>query len=356
MKLLAGAIAMFVVGSFNMIGLVLIWWTMRRKMRESQNRRRGWARIPTPNTQGSFSTEGDNCRKSPLQRISQLALKCWSKIQCRKEGAKNTTTSTPTSSALADRLSRPSQVATNRMREISQRAIFFILAFLATYLFSIIYRVIEIFSSNPAPYIIVFLSRLLFPLQGFFNMLVFTYPHVQSYRRNHENTSYFHAFVHVIKSGGDSDQVIAKKGRPGRRHSLRKQQKILEQCENKRRDSITDWANNGRTANVREMDVPSNFRTTRLLGGNEGNEEMKMDIDEEMKEERLIENLHGIKPKHPSIATRKAERNNTMKMLIKHDDCEANATNNDCSTASELAINIVNNDDGNDDDSDLHQV
>lgn len=43
-------------------------------------------------------------------------------------------------------------------------------------------------------------------------------------------------------------------------------------------------------------------------------------------------------------------------MLIKHDDCEANATNNDCSTASELAINIVNNDDGNDDDSDLHQV
>ena len=61
---------------------------------------------------------------------------------------------------------------------------------------------------------------------GFFNVLVFTYPHVSSYRRNHNNCSWCKAFFEVIKSGGDSDRLI---GRGYRRGSLRKQQRALEE-------------------------------------------------------------------------------------------------------------------------------
>ena len=56
------------------------------------------------------------------------------------------------------------------------------------------------------------------------------------YKRMHPNTSYFRAFVQVIKSGGDSDNhqsSLTGIGRAARRRqSISKRRKVLEQCEN----------------------------------------------------------------------------------------------------------------------------
>ena len=83
-------------------------------------------------------------------------------------------------------------------------------------------------------------------------------------------------------------------GRPGRRQSLRRQQRVLQQSENqRRRHSMTDQA-----PHHNEENVLLDFRGTRL-----GEEEAKMDIDEEkmQEEEKLIESLDGIESKHKSL-------------------------------------------------------
>jgi hypothetical protein len=114
------------------------------------------------------------------------------------------------------------------MKEISYRAIFYIIAFFVTFVWTSIHRLMEVYSSSVPPFTIILLARLFYPLQGFFNILVYTYPHVQSYCRNHTEVSYFRAFIQVLKSGGDTDQIRAIAGRPGRRQSLRRQQRVLE--------------------------------------------------------------------------------------------------------------------------------
>ena len=270
MRWFAAGIPVFAVGIINIILLGMIVWTMRSKIKRSQDRRLSWA--TTTNSQQQAQRQG----------MRQVATNCWNKVLRRKDN-NNIAAANPTS-VLAARLSRPSQASINRMKEISYRAIFYIIAFFATYTFSVINRLMGAYSSSEPPFATMFLARLFFPLQGFFNILVYTYPHVQSYSRNHPDVSYFRAFVHVIKSGGDSDQIRAMAGRPGRRHSLRRQQRVLEQSENQpRRHSMTSQA-----PHHTEENVTIGLRATGL------EEEAKMDIDEEqmLEEDKLIESLY----------------------------------------------------------------
>lgn len=155
-----------------------------------------------------------------------------------------TTTIAPSSepSPLVARLSRPSLASILRLREISSRAIAYIIGFILTYSLSALHRTLETHKVD-VPFVLVFLTRVFYPLQGLFNVLIYSYPHVVTYRRNHSEYSWVQAFCEVIKSGGDSDQI--RTGR-GRRTSLRQQQRVLEQCRN-RRNSIT-----GSTDNVRQ--------------------------------------------------------------------------------------------------------
>ena len=67
-----------------------------------------------------------------------------------------------------------------------------------------------------APYVLIFLSRSIFPLQGLFNILIYTHPHVSSYLRNHPEDSWIRAFLEVFKSGGDNDQDRTSRRNRGR--------------------------------------------------------------------------------------------------------------------------------------------
>ena len=70
------------------------------------------------------------------------------------------------------------------------------------------------------------LSRTFFPLQGFFNLLVYTYPHVSAYRRS-RNVSWFNAFKSIIKKGGDNDEHNALRAPRRYRRSTRRSTTIV---------------------------------------------------------------------------------------------------------------------------------
>jgi hypothetical protein len=210
---------LFIFFFLNSTMLVCICIKVSRQTKKSQAYRLSWiASAPT--------------RPTPEQNQDQKSSKnryCPSLCCSRKKKD----TAAEIVSPLAARLSRPSQASIQRLKELCNRAVAYIIGFVFTYTFTLIYRILGVHSNSPPPFTIIILSRFFYPLQGLFNVLVFTYPHVASYRRNHTSHSWFQAFWEVVKSGGDSDQT-ATTGR-GRRGLMRKSQKNLSEIEQRRK-------------------------------------------------------------------------------------------------------------------------
>lgn len=197
----------------NAIIFVVIWRTVLIQTKKSESYSHSWIRRP----------EEDHDDAAPEQQPNKM-FPC-SNCLPRKKKPKQPT------SPLAERLSKRSKASVRRLKEISNRAIAYIVGYFLTYLFTFVYRVIEL-SGSKVPFAIIFLSRFFYPLQGLFNVLIYTYPHVMSHMKNNENTSWLKAFWEVVKSGGDSDQQgtgSAKFAR--RRESLRKKSLVLAQAE-----------------------------------------------------------------------------------------------------------------------------
>ena len=98
---------------------------------------------------------------------------------------------------------------------ILNRALAYTLAFFLTFLFPIIIstRTLIGYESGPA---LSILARMLFPLQGFFNFLVFIHPKVlHAKRRSRENITWFGAFKKAIQSRGAPIQNARIKLRSG---------------------------------------------------------------------------------------------------------------------------------------------
>jgi hypothetical protein len=108
-------------------------------------------------------------------------------------------------SPLAERLSRPSNSSLQRRKTLTRRAIAYIVGFILTYIFSFIDLSLKGAGYQPH-YMLNLLSAFFLPLQGFFNLLIYTYPHVVSYRKSNPRSTYFQALLEVVKSGGDSDR------------------------------------------------------------------------------------------------------------------------------------------------------
>ncbi len=60
-------------------------------------------------------------------------------------------------------------------------------------------------NGSESSFYIALFTKLLQPLQGLFNILVYTRPHVKSFQRNNPGVTWFQAFCAVIASGGDDD-------------------------------------------------------------------------------------------------------------------------------------------------------
>ena len=144
MKWLATGVLIFAAGGINIVLLRMILWTMRRL---------SWAAAPNSQQAEQQQTqEGQGIMR-------QMAITCWNKV-VRRKGNKASANPTSPISPLAARLSTPSQASTNRMKEISYRAIFYIIAaFFATYIFSAIYRLMEVYSSSAPPFTTILSSK-----------------------------------------------------------------------------------------------------------------------------------------------------------------------------------------------------
>jgi len=55
------------------------------------------------------------------------------------------------------------------------------------------------------PFNLLLLARITQPLQGVFNILIYTRPHVKTARERHPSYNYLQALWEVVKSGGDYD-------------------------------------------------------------------------------------------------------------------------------------------------------
>jgi hypothetical protein len=86
--------------------------------------------------------------------------------------------------------------------EIIVQASLYVLAFIATNIFTWIYIAINFCMKQPISQVVKLLGSVLFPLGGLLNILVFTRPKVISLRKQHPEFSRFFAFVRVVRAGG----------------------------------------------------------------------------------------------------------------------------------------------------------
>ena len=86
---------------------------------------------------------------------------------------------------------------------IMNRALSYSFAFFSTYLFPIIISIRTLSGVESGPALSI-LARVFFPLQGFFNFLVFIYPKVEHLKKSSrgEGISWYKAFVKAIQSRG----------------------------------------------------------------------------------------------------------------------------------------------------------
>ncbi len=188
LKWVAAGGPFFFVFFANCMVMLVLWWTEYSTSKRSADLRVSW--IGTGGG-GGASAVGDRPRAGQgRRRTQQQRLRTEEFIRANP---------------LAARLSRPSPESVRRQRAIVVRATSFITGFIFTYLFAAIYRVMEVSGNKDIPFVIVLLSRITFPMQGIFNIMIYTYPHITTYRNRHPEDSWTKAFFEVVKEGGNND-------------------------------------------------------------------------------------------------------------------------------------------------------
>jgi hypothetical protein len=230
---------------FNCIVLTFILLAVKHQVKQSQTTRLSWmshllpntTMIPDPNHDESNIHDNNNDDDNREE----------GRFQFRR---RSSLTSVPPS-PLITRLTRPSKASARRLKGIYNRIVVYIVGFMITYLFTIIYRFLEImgmrtglnsssssssmmmnddngtnYHEHRIPFTIMILSRSLIPLQGLFNLITYTYPHVVSYRRQHRTHSWFHSFWNILKSGGDNDRTESSRRLNVRRENNGRRRRI----------------------------------------------------------------------------------------------------------------------------------
>ena len=98
-----------------------------------------------------------------------------------------------------------------KVKEVQLQAILFIAAFLFTRLPSLVVRIYEFTSGGDLPFWSHVFAKTTLGLQGFLNILVYTRPHISTFRGRNPGNSWLKAFMIVVKQGGDSDRVHSRR-------------------------------------------------------------------------------------------------------------------------------------------------
>lgn len=92
----------------------------------------------------------------------------------------------------------------SKARSFLVQAQWYVLAFLLTHALPITITIMRKFSITPSFWLYLF-ARFLSPLQGLFNIVVYTRPHVTNQRKRKPSLTWWGAFKKVVASGGDDD-------------------------------------------------------------------------------------------------------------------------------------------------------
>ena len=122
--------------------------------------------------------------------------------------------STSQQSAIPGARSRSYKAKKKQSRIIVHKALAYTIAYFVTYTFPLITSV-QYFAGKETSFALSMLSSIFYPLQGFFNFLVFVYPKVTSAKRSKKNPSWFQAFVTALKSRGDKRKRRSDLRSPG---------------------------------------------------------------------------------------------------------------------------------------------
>jgi len=103
--------------------------------------------------------------------------------------------------AMKRRVSIASSNNNNRWmsRIILNRALAYSFGFIFTYTLPMIISINTLLNKETG-FLLSMLARVLFPLQGFFNFLIFIYPKILHAKRSNKNLSWFGAFLHALSS------------------------------------------------------------------------------------------------------------------------------------------------------------
>lgn len=114
--------------------------------------------------------------------------------------------------ALKERINNRRQLkrTPSKSREFLTCAFWYAAAFMITFTFPYIVTISGLMGAE-APFALKIFSRLLQPLQGLFNMLVYTRPHVKNYRSIHPESKWLGAFLYVVSKGGDDDRTAMQR-------------------------------------------------------------------------------------------------------------------------------------------------
>lgn len=121
-----------------------------------------------------------------LRRFFKAIINCSCLRQIHEEDeeeARNVATS-----SIQELMHNNHSLLSPRCKEAVKMACLYVGVYLLTFLFPYIANIIRRYKGVSPPFPILLLSRIFHPLQGFFNMLVYTRPHVITLRRRHGYT------------------------------------------------------------------------------------------------------------------------------------------------------------------------
>lgn len=113
---------------------------------------------------------------------------------------------TPLQAHMRTRSLRANSASRKRERRVRNQAFLYIFGFIITQLFAGIVGLGNL-REGGAGFSLELLRELFYPMQGFVNVFVYTYPHVAMLRKSNPEFGRFWAFYAIIMSGGDHDQI-----------------------------------------------------------------------------------------------------------------------------------------------------
>jgi len=145
-----------------------------------------------------------------------------------------------------------------RSKEALKQACYFITSFLLCYFWVYLNGAYESIPGQESPYAVRICLWFFFPLQGFFNIIIFIRPHVTVLRQNSKDRmSYMEAAWKVVKSGTDISREAARSAASPVLRSGNKQQQ--QRAGVKRR---TEMKLSGKEKNNRPVHVPPSHHGT----------------------------------------------------------------------------------------------